>query len=109
MFDYDMENYGYNRDQERNARAIQSMNPRGELKEKITEFEKLKEEKTQELKKYQKRLANGERLLHGDMERMRKLQVKIDGLTDTINRTTAQMQNLQKQKIARFARLSIVK
>ena len=84
MYDYDTKSYGYDQNQEKNAKTIQSMNPGGSKKSDIRNFEILRATKEQSLNAYKERLANGEKLVESELKCMHRLETIIAGLTNTI-------------------------
>jgi hypothetical protein len=91
--------------QEKNASAIQYLNPKAGLKAAIANLENVRETKRQLLKKYQQRINDGEKLTKHDLIIMKNLErIVNESLPDSIKRTKEQLENVSKQTHFNFTR-----
>ena len=91
--------------QEKNASAIQYLNPKAGLKDAIANLENIREGKKQLLKQYQKRIKNGEKLTKHDLIIMKNLERIVNkDLPDSIRRTKEQLENVSRQTHFNFTR-----
>lgn len=105
MTDYDTMSYNYNQNQEKNAFAIQYLNPKAGLIAAIANLENVRETKRQLLKQYQKRINNGEKLTKHDLIIMKNLERIVNkDLPDSIRRTKEQLENVSRQTHFNFTR-----